>query len=701
MFTKRLYSKFAALLTALALFCGPAVPVHSAESISIVIDGRKVQTTPQPVIKNDRTLVPVRLVSEALGAQVEWREESRTVHITKGDRQAVLRIDNRLVDFTQSQTSYSLCDVPPQILEDRTFVPLRLVSNVLGVAIQWDDATRTVSINSGQVTLFAPFFDVAIASLQNGQTITGATQLQLAPGGTLPAGATEVRYYLLDPLTGRGTVVARGNSITAAYLWLPDPAITGQRVLAAGLYNKDGQFLAGNALLVNMAVIPQVSLNGAANGQVVGDTLSLSPSLNFLAEYVKYEITNQKTGKVFTTEEADPQGVYQWTPQLSDNGSVSLRIHAYDKAGNAYSSAPVSITIGVARQAQLRGITSSYTGEKPVTLWFSRNYLVSEVEYLLKNVQTGSTQSLRPAAGSLSYWWFPAPEQAGTWEVSARIKDTTGAYQTTEPVSFTLRGLPLLLMETIGPNQIITGSVKLRSLPNVPLSKIEYYLINPKTGAKRLIAAGNDQGADYPWTPGPADEGYWQIQAVGTPVAGGNISSEAIPVRVYLGKLYESKPIIEKSKFQDFVSAFASQSQTRTGMSAALQAAQAILETGWGQSTPVDKYTGKMSNNLFGIKGSGPAGSVTSNTWEEYNGATFRVDADFRAYQNPEQSWNDHKSLLLNGSRYAPFRSVMHDSTLGAWALKRCGYATDSKYPLKLMDIIKRYGLYKLDEVGI
>ena len=136
-------------------------------------------------------------------------------------------------------------------------------------------------------------------------------------------------------------------------------------------------------------------------------------------------------------------------------------------------------------------------------------------------------------------------------------------------------------------------------------------------------------------------------------------------------------------------------------MSAALQTAQAILETGWGQSTPADKYTGKPSNNLFGIKGKGSAGSVISNTWEEYNGTTFRIDAEFRAYNSPEESWNDHKTLLLTSSRYEPYRQVMHNSTLGAWALKRTGYATDSKYPLKLIDIIKRYDLHLLDEKGI
>lgn len=115
----------------------------------------------------------------------------------------------------------------------------------------------------------------------------------------------------------------------------------------------------------------------------------------------------------------------------------------------------------------------------------------------------------------------------------------------------------------------------------------------------------------------------------------------------------------------------------------------------------MDKYIGRLSYNLFGIKGQGPTGSVTSNTWGEYNGNTFRADAAFRAYNNLAESWADHKELLLTADRYEPFKAMMNDSTRGAWALRRAGYATDSKYPLKLIEIIKRYDLHLLDEVGI
>jgi flagellum-specific peptidoglycan hydrolase FlgJ len=80
---------------------------------------------------------------------------------------------------------------------------------------------------------------------------------------------------------------------------------------------------------------------------------------------------------------------------------------------------------------------------------------------------------------------------------------------------------------------------------------------------------------------------------------------------------------------------------------------------------------------------------------------TYHVDADFRAYNNIDESWADHKRILLELSRYEPFRDVMYDSTQGAWAIRRAGYATDPKYPMKLINIIKKYDLEKLDEVGI
>lgn len=678
-----------------------AHPAAADENISLVIDGQMVETSPMPKIQNGRTLVPVRLVSETLGAQVDWHQESRTVIITKGNHSIKLRIDNRLFDYKEGDKTFSLSDVPPQIYSNRTYIPLRLVSNALGVSVNWDGTNKIVYIDSDVPAAISPFFDVTVMAVNPGQIINGITELQVGFNGVVPAGASEVRFLLLNPETGRGPVIARGSDVKGVYGWLSDPSYNGFRILATAIYDKKGHFLAGNVVPVELAVTPQVLLSGVATGQVVSDTVSLNVNLNFLAEYVKYEITNQETGNVIVTEESDPQGTYSWTPQFVDNGNIAIRAIAYDRTGQAYYSSPVAFKIDVERKLILKGVSSKAVVEKPTTLWISRNFPINQVEYLLKDPRTGKERILKNSAEYSSCRWFPAPEHAGTWELLARVKDSAGNTYVSNSITVQVPKDPKLLLETVGPNQVFTGTVNLKYIANVPLSRIEYQLINPKTGVKRVIASGSASQAAYSWTPGKNDSGAWQIQAVGSTTSGKKVVSETLPVKVYLGKAYESQPIIEKNKFLDFASTLAKESREKTGMSAALQTAQAILETGWGQYTPVDKYTGQMSYNLFGIKGQGSAGSVTSNTWEEYNGNVFRIDAAFRAYHKPAESWADHKSFLLSKSRYEPFREVMHNSTQGAWALRQTGYATDSKYPLKLINIIKRYDLHLLDEVDI
>jgi flagellum-specific peptidoglycan hydrolase FlgJ len=699
-FFRKLQMVFFFLLT-LGITLGVASSGKAVGEIRLIIDGELIKTSPSPVLKDDRTLIPIRLVSEKLGAQVEWNEQNRTVHIVKGHRAVLLRIDNRLVEYNTDGKTFDLCDVPPQITDGRTFVPLRLVSNALGVAVSWDGATRTVYVDSTKPATITPFFNLSLPSVQPGQVIHGTTELQVAFSNTPPVEATEIKYILLNPDTGRGMVVARGDNLTAKYRWDPELSAKGLRILAAAVYDQEGRFLTGKVVPVQMNVAPQVALTGATHKQVITDAVSLGADCNFVASYVKYEIINQDTGKVYLSAEADPQGSFDWTPQLNDNGSNSLRVIAYDASEQAYTSETVLSKVSVPHKLELRGISSGKAVEKPVTLWLSKNFPLSKVEYVLKDVQTGREEILAQYKEYSSYRWFPTPEQNGEKQLIARAEDSTGITYYSNTIDIKVIGRPQLLLDTVGPKQVITGELKLKSSANVSLVKKEYFLINPQSGQKRLIAGGDVSQLEYTWTPVQTDKGNWKIQVQGTLNSGATIQSEAVPVRVYLGKIYPAQPIIEKNKFLDLVSGLASDSREKTGMSAALQAAQAILETGWGQSTPVDKYTGKTSYNLFGIKGKGTAGSVTSNTWEEYNGHAFRIDADFRSYNNVEESWADHKKLLLTAKRYEPFRAVMHNSTQGAWALRRAGYATDSKYPLKLMNIIKCYNLHLLDEVTL
>ncbi|WP_083789262.1 glucosaminidase domain-containing protein [Caldicellulosiruptor kronotskyensis] len=73
-----------------------------------------------------------------------------------------------------------------------------------------------------------------------------------------------------------------------------------------------------------------------------------------------------------------------------------------------------------------------------------------------------------------------------------------------------------------------------------------------------------------------------------------------------------------------------------------------MLESNYGKSVPVDKKTGQYSYDLFGIKGEGPAGSVTVTTTEYVNGKKIKIEDRFRAYNNFEESIKDHSEFLRN-----------------------------------------------------
>jgi flagellum-specific peptidoglycan hydrolase FlgJ len=134
------------------------------------------------------------------------------------------------------------------------------------------------------------------------------------------------------------------------------------------------------------------------------------------------------------------------------------------------------------------------------------------------------------------------------------------------------------------------------------------------------------------------------------------------------------------------------------GLPAAAITAQACLETGFGKYVSKDMFTGKYSYNLFNIKGSGPAGSVTVKTWEVYNGVKKTILAKFRAYNNYEESFDDYVSLITRSQRYAPCLAVKDDPDEYARQLQNCGYATDPKYALKLISIMDSHKLRELAE---
>jgi N-acetylmuramoyl-L-alanine amidase len=128
----------------------------TAGTASLQIDGQAVVTDMDPFILNNRTLVPVRVVSENLGATVAWDNATQQVTITNGDTTIVLTIGspNALVNGQTVALPDSVAPVLARVDGgNRTMVPARFVSEQLGAAVEWDNSSRTVVITSPQPTV--------------------------------------------------------------------------------------------------------------------------------------------------------------------------------------------------------------------------------------------------------------------------------------------------------------------------------------------------------------------------------------------------------------------------------------------------------------------------------------------------------------------------------------------------------------------
>ena len=122
--------------------------------------------------------------------------------------------------------------------------------------------------------------------------------------------------------------------------------------------------------------------------------------------------------------------------------------------------------------------------------------------------------------------------------------------------------------------------------------------------------------------------------------------------------------------------------------------AQAIEESAWGGSGLAAQY-----HNLFGIKGSGPAGSVSLPTSEFQGGQWVTIDAPFRAYHNDAESIADHAELLATSGYYT--RAMADRAVPDAFANDLTGvYATDPDYGANLVALMKLYNLYQFDSAG-
>ena len=138
------------LLTALFLIMSSAA--YAADDIAVYIDGERIEFDVEPQIINERTMVPMRKIFETLGAEVEWVPEPQMIFATRGARCVLLQIGKSAIavkDFSTGEETRTQLDIAPVIVDERTLVPVRAISEAYGMAVEWDGETSSVYITRG------------------------------------------------------------------------------------------------------------------------------------------------------------------------------------------------------------------------------------------------------------------------------------------------------------------------------------------------------------------------------------------------------------------------------------------------------------------------------------------------------------------------------------------------------------------------
>ena len=157
-------------------------------------------------------------------------------------------------------------------------------------------------------------------------------------------------------------------------------------------------------------------------------------------------------------------------------------------------------------------------------------------------------------------------------------------------------------------------------------------------------------------------------------------------------KVTGKNPVLSKDqKIEKYLSEFAPiaiEEMKKYKIPASITLAQGLLESGYGEGRLAVK-----GNNHFGIK-----------CHKEWDGKKIYHDDDkkgecFRKYKDPKESYRDHSLFLTTRPRYAfLFDYNINNYKQWAFGLKKAGYATDKKYPIKLINLVERLGLNRFDK---
>lgn len=123
--------------------------VYASDDIKVVINNQELYTADKPVIVEGRTMLPLRAIGEAMGCEVIWVSGTQTANLKNESTIVSMQIGNTnitRVKRTNQEQKLLQTDVPPMLINDRTYIPVRAFAEALDAVVGWDGTTNTVMI---------------------------------------------------------------------------------------------------------------------------------------------------------------------------------------------------------------------------------------------------------------------------------------------------------------------------------------------------------------------------------------------------------------------------------------------------------------------------------------------------------------------------------------------------------------------------
>lgn len=212
-----------------------AVPALAHPPITVNVDQQEVVFADQaPVIVDDRTLVPMRKIFEAMDADVTWDEPTQTITSTRGSDVVTMTIGQKQV-YKNGSVVYTM-DVPAQIMQDRTMVPIRAVAVAFDANVAWDGINYIINITTGS----SATGNYSKQIHADDGTLLATVSLTYIPLASNSTAADKINKNIYDQISQKASVMTVQMETAAKAAYEKDPS-SFQPYYYMGTYQAKGE----------------------------------------------------------------------------------------------------------------------------------------------------------------------------------------------------------------------------------------------------------------------------------------------------------------------------------------------------------------------------------------------------------------------------------------------------------------------------